>query len=655
MHRLAVMPRCATPCASCDACPPGGRAATLAEARALFTHEEILLGGGDATKWPYLDMFLSEARTHAVRVWVEAPAIAFTRERLRVLKEAGVHGVLVQIEGVGEKLLRVMRAGDGERVIADAESLGLETQARVIARPATFPMIAPLATRLAPRVVWLELVRRDWGKEDVPMHAGPLSRLLLACPNISFSGHRALDRGHLPPCVLPSVWASRPTAFRTALSHEVAGEAGHANTLLPICSECTLRTRCRFQDRNALTGEDLKSAVPIQDKTLPWDRMRTTQTAVPASITRKRSGPEVICTTPWTTMEVVDPDGRVRQCCSTWTEGDRGNVHQAPLTEIWNGSGYQKARQQMSQAEHRALCNPICSRLHDRKYSETEFRIQTGSERFVENQLRIAEDIAERREIVTSKPLRLALCPSTYCNYDCIMCDLGRTPRRELPESIWEELPAFLPTLQTLTMLGGEPLANPSTMRFLREFDVAKYPDCAIDFVTNGSLLSESVLQRMQRCTLGDITVSLNAGTAEVYERVQRGIEMARVLQNLDALIRFRGTHHRWFGITLSFVVQPASSHTLIAFGELAHARNLRIRLMALNPENHEGLDFYPDAEAVQKVLRDVDAFEAWTRRVRPEWLSETHATRAALAAEAVARTRAASVRRLPIYDEGSR
>jgi MoaA/NifB/PqqE/SkfB family radical SAM enzyme len=354
-------------------------------------------------------------------------------------------------------------------------------------------------------------------------------------------------------------------------------------------------------------------------------------------------------------MEVVDPDGRVRQCCSTWTEGDRGNVHQAPLTEIWNGSGYQKARQQMSQAEHRALCNPICSRLHDRKYSETEFRIQTGSERFVENQLRIAEDIAERREIVTSKPLRLALCPSTYCNYDCIMCDLGRTPRRELPESIWEELPAFLPTLQTLTMLGGEPLANPSTMRFLREFDVAKYPDCAIDFVTNGSLLSESVLQRMQRCTLGDITVSLNAGTAEVYERVQRGIEMARVLQNLDALIRFRGTHHRWFGITLSFVVQPASSHTLIAFGELAHARNLRIRLMALNPENHEGLDFYPDAEAVQKVLRDVDAFEAWTRRVRPEWLSETHATRAALAAEAVARTRAASVRRLPIYDEGSR
>ena len=68
---------------------------------------------------------------------------------------------------------------------------------------------------------------------------------------------------------------------------------------------------------------------------------------------------------------------------------------------------------------------------------------------------------------------------------------------------------------------------------------------------------------------------------------------------------------------------------------------------MALNPENHEGLDFYPDPEAVQKVLRDVDAFEAWARHARPEWLSEIHATRAAVAAEAVRRR--VNVRRLPI------
>lgn len=644
MQRIPVMPRCATPCAACDACRPGSRPATLEEALPLLAHREILLGGGDASRWPALLPFLEKARAmpEPPRVWLEAPAASLDRDRLEELHAAGLHGVFVQIEGVGEKLLRAMRAGDGEVAIANAEAVGLETQARVIARPATFPMVAPLARRLAPRQVWLELVRRDWGKDEIPMFAGPMTQLLLTCPNVAFSGHRDASRGYLPPCVLSSVWATRPTAFSTLL-HE---RGGAPNDVLPACGECTLRSTCGFRDRGAVIDE----ATPVRDAVLPWLRMRTRQEPVPAAIVRKRREPEVICTTPWTSMEVVDPDGRVRQCCSTWTVGDRGNVKEESLADIWNGEGYRFARRVMSGKDLAPLCNPICSRLHDRKYDEGRFRIQTGSEPFVRNQLLMAEDIAERREIVRSKPLHLALCPSTYCNYDCIMCDLGRTPRRELPETIWEQLPELLPTLQNITMLGGEPLANPSTMRFLREFDVAKYPDCAVDFVTNGSLLTESVLARMERCTLGDVTVSLNAGSPEVYERVQRGIAFESVLANLDALIRFRARHHRWFGITLSFVVQPASSQTLIAFGELAHARNLRIRLMAMNPENHEGLDFYPDGDVVARVLRDVDAFESWARRVRPDWVSEIRASRAAVAAEAASRLRPEpSARRLPV------
>ena len=649
MRRFAVMPRCAIPCAACDACSPEQHPATLDEARRWLEHPEILLGGGDATRWPALADFFGAARSISAppRVWVEAPARSLTRDRLHALREAGAHGVLVQIEGVGEKLLRVMRAGDGERVIADAEEVGLETQARVIARPATFGMVAPLAQRLAPRPVWLELVRQDWGKAPVPMWPGPISSLLLGLSNVSFSGHRRSDRGHLPPCVLPEVWAARPAAFRTTVAAEVRRAP---NAILPACGECALATRCLFADRGALRDEDAERAQPIGDPVLPWMQERATHTDVPLAITRKRRAPAVICTTPWTTMEVVDPDGLVRQCCTTWTIGTRGDVSDATLTEVWNGPGYQLARRQMAGADHAALCQPLCSPLHDQRFREERLRIQAGSERFVENQLLLAEDIAERRELVRAKPLRLAICPSTYCNFNCIMCVHGRTPRRELPESIWEELPELLPTLQTLTLLGGEPLANPSTMRFLREFDVAKYPDCAIDFVTNGSLLTPAVLERMERCTLGDVTVSLNAGTEEVHERVQRGAPLSQVLENLDALIAFRARHHRWFGITASFVVQPAAAHTLIAFGELARARHLRIRLMALNPEDHEGLDFYADEDEVAKVLREVDAFAEWARRVRPEWLSEIRAARGAVAGEAASRARAPiAARHLPI------
>ena len=44
--------------------------------------------------------------------------------------------------------------------------------------------------------------------------------------------------------------------------------------------------------------------------------------------------------TPWTTLEVVDPDGAARQCCADWTAGDRGNLHESSLADVWNGDGY---------------------------------------------------------------------------------------------------------------------------------------------------------------------------------------------------------------------------------------------------------------------------------------------------------------------------
>jgi pyruvate-formate lyase-activating enzyme len=649
MQRLTVMPPCTPRCPSCTGCTPSG-IATLESILEQGELDRVLLGGGDATRWPSLDPYLVAvaARPRPPRVFLEAPAASFTSECLERLAAGGVAGIVVLIEGVGPEMTRVMNVGDGEAVIAAAEALGLETQARVLVRPKTFRMVAPLARRLAPRQIWLELVRNDWGKTPIPIWPGMIEELLLAHENVAFSTQRRSDAGYLPPCALPEVWKARPTAFRTVLGGESA-----PCTTFEACGRCTIRTTCSFRDAGALTPDDQATLHPIVTTSLPWAG-RPSRMTMPAHIVAKRREPDVICTTPWTTLEIVDPNGLAYQCCTTWTVGSRGSVLESSIADVWNGNGYRSARRIMSGGAHGELCYPICSRLHDRAYAEKRFEIQLGSKAFVDNQLLIAEDIAERREVTRAKPISMALCPSTYCNYDCIMCNLGRTPRRELPESIWDELPAFLPTLRTLTLLGGEPLANPSTMRFLREFDTEKHPDCSIDFVTNGSLLNEATLSRMSRCKLGDVTVSLNAGTAEVYERVQRGIAFERVLENLDALLRFRAAHHSWFGVTTSFVVQPASAHTLIQFGEIAHARNLRIRLLALNPEDHEGLDFYLDDAQVASVLDSVDRFIEWAKVVHPAWLPEIRAVRTAVLGEARERQGLGSIKRPDQAERGN-
>ena len=628
-RRIEVSSGCARRCTSCVACRPDQPDTAIDAARALAGVDELVLGGGDATRWPHLHQLLEEnlARPRPQRLWIEAPAASLTTAVLAGLARRGLHGVRVYIEAAGEQMCRALGVGDGEKAIADAEAAGLVSEARVAVRPRTFRIAAPLAARLRPRTVWLEIVRQDRDAQPSTIPHAAVERLLLASPNLRFASHRLRGAGYLPPCVMPEAWRRDPSIWRSTFDEGCA-----PNQVLPACAACSLADRCTFSDGGALSDEATSMATPVA-RQAPMRRID--ERPVPEVITSRRGPLPVVCSEPWTTMELSDPDGRVRQCGGNWTEGDRGNIFQDSLIDIWNGPGYQEARRVMAGGQLGDLCRPVCIRLHDGKLHERELRIQQGTPRFVENQLLLAEEMAERREVMRSLPLHMTISPSTYCNYDCIFCDFGRTPRRDMPESVWDELPRFLPTLKTLTLLGGEPLASPRVWHFLRELDTDLYPDVRIDIFTNGALMTDKALRQIRKCSLGEVTVSLNAGTDEIYRQVERGIDLASVMENVDALIRYRSEQPFWFGITLSFIVQSQNAHTMIAFGELAHARNLHIRLVALNVQNFFELNFYRDPEEVVRVIAHVDEFGRWAARVRPEWLPQVAAVREAILGEA--------------------
>ncbi len=639
--RFQVVPACEPRCPSCMACPQGGQPATV-EGVLADERPDMLILGGDATRWAALDELLeaNARRSAPAAIWIEAPAARLSLPALEGLVARGVSGVRVQVEGAGERMLALLGVGDGERAVADAEQVGLGVQVLLCARPKSLPALVGVAQRLAPRVVDLELIRKNWGEPAMPILPEAVERAFDAAKNLRFTALRMPHRGYLPACTLPALWRERPSVWRSTFSERPTPTA-----VLPVCADCGLATMCQWNDPEALAPDVRAALRPVRGDPKSRSSGAVQHRPVPTAIVARRTEPAVICTTPWTTMEIVDPDGRVRQCCSTWTRGDRGNANTTSLTDVWNGPGYQAARRAMATGAPDELCQPICSRLYDQKFGERALRIMDGSERFVNNQLLLAEEIAQRKEKLSARPLRMAVCPSTYCNYDCIMCEYGRSPRHDLSDALWEEIPEFLPTLQTLTLLGGEPLADQRVMKLLQEFDVARYPDARIDVVTNGSLLTEAALTRMTSCTLGDVTVSLNAGTAAVYERVQRGIAFDRVLANVDALIRFRDSHHTWFGITLSFVIQSASADSIVDFAELAHARDVPIRLLPVTPDNIAEVDFYVDGEQVERVLQRVDELAEFCARVRPEWLQEVDAARSAIAQEAAGRQRAAGGR----------
>lgn len=346
---------------------------------------------------------------------------------------------------------------------------------------------------------------------------------------------------------------------------------------------------------------------------------------------------ELICTAPWTTLEVTDFDGRVHQCDKSWTLGDRGQLAGNSLQALWNGPGYRAARRSMAAHDTDRLCRSICPRLRDGRYAPSRLRPYGRSAIFVENQRLLREDVAERREEMRALPLRMSLCPSSYCNYDCIMCDYGRTARRDLPSHVWEELAELLPTLGELNLHGGEPLACADVMKFLREMDSARYPDLRVNLITNGSLLTERALAHMRGCAFGEVTVSLNAGSADVYARVQRGIAFEDVLENVDALVRFRDSQPAGFNVALGFVVQPANAETIVDFARLARARRLPIQLRPLAPDTPDGLArrFYGDPSAVAEVLAHLENMREYAAAEQPEWIAQVDSMKQAIEAQA--------------------
>ncbi|NOY92261.1 MAG: radical SAM protein [Deltaproteobacteria bacterium] len=629
-RRVLVRSGCARSCYACVSCSPAQVEPSLESVLQESLGPTLVLGGGDATRWPQLSAFLAQnqARDVPQEVWLEAPAASLDPQTLEGLAAAGVTGVVIFVESLGARMSRAIGSRDPERVIADAESAGLLVEIFARVRPKSFRMVSPLARRVAPRIVRLQMLRQNVGGSPQPVAIEQLASALAEAPNIEFDDSRRPGMDHLPACLLPQIWARRPGAWRRVLRRR-SGQ----NEVFEACASCGLASSCRFDDADA-SPSVAPQPVAIDAPGLAIARRRGSA-PVPSGLTRARGGEGVICVSPWTTLEIVDPDGRARQCCKAWTVGARGDVSASSLDAVWNGPGYQRARRAMLADPLDDLCLPVCPRLHDGAYSEAHLRIREGSEIFVRNQRVMAEDIAAGRAVTRARPLRIAVAASTYCNFDCIMCDHGRVPTRELPAEIFEQLEGYLPTLETLTLLGGEPLASHGAMTFLRRFNAARYPDASVDLVTNGSLLNAAALRHLRRCTFGNITISVNAGTAAVYEQVQRGtISFEQLLENVDALMEFRACHHRRFGITLSFVVQPESSGSLLEFAEIARGRGLDIRLLPLSVELSSQSDFYRDPVRLAEVVADLERLQGWARRARPRWLREIAGVRAAIEAE---------------------
>lgn len=147
------------------------------------------------------------------------------------------------------------------------------------------------------------------------------------------------------------------------------------------------------------------------------------------------------------------------------------------------------------------------------------------------------------------RSLGIDLVPHKICTYDCIYCQIGKTTERTLLRreyvpvgEILEEVRAFLqeehPTVDHLSLGGsGEPTLHSKIRSIIEGIQAITVLPVAV--ITNGSLFYErEVREDLLRADV--VLPSLDAVSAEVFERINRPVPGFSIGNVVEGLIQFR-------------------------------------------------------------------------------------------------------------------
>lgn len=160
-------------------------------------------------------------------------------------------------------------------------------------------------------------------------------------------------------------------------------------------------------------------------------------------------------------------------------------------------------------------------------------------------------------------PLYAQIGISDLCNHRCAMC-WDHPPKNRLSPELdnrFGELPPLMMSLADFQMVAndladlgtrrldlvarGEPLLNKAAMEMV---SYAKQKGFYVDMVSNASLLTAGIAEKMVESDLDRLQVSLNAGRAETYPAIhvtETPEDFHKIKTNLRYLIDYRKTRNK--------------------------------------------------------------------------------------------------------------
>lgn len=142
-------------------------------------------------------------------------------------------------------------------------------------------------------------------------------------------------------------------------------------------------------------------------------------------------------------------------------------------------------------------------------------------------------------------PLSIDIEPTNYCNLNCPHCQRTYWSKKNvnLDVNSFQRILDQFPHLSAVKLQGvGEPLLNNQLISMLK---LGEKRGISMSFFSNGTVCNEKIAEQLLQLKDTQIIFSIDAATAEVFEKIRVGGDFEKILSNIKNLIQLRGNKNQ--------------------------------------------------------------------------------------------------------------
>ncbi|KLR62231.1 radical SAM superfamily enzyme [Actinobacteria bacterium IMCC26207] len=363
------------------------------------------------------------------------------------------------------------------------------------------------------------------------------------------------------------------------------------------------------------------SSTPRQESPTETERLPESRSQKIASLAF-----ESACYAPTVSM-YFDQFGKVRACCQN-TGALMGDVAQQSIRDIWESASTARMRSALKVGDYSEGCG-FC-----------EWQVNQGDEAIVF--ARVFDDHTVTQEH-PRWPVQMEFSMTNSCNLQCQMCNGDwsssiRTHREHRPplpvvyqDSFFEELAEFLPHLEKVNFLGGEPFLGKEPLRVMTMLAELPHPP-EVAVTTNGTQWSNRIEQICEQLPISFV-LSLDGITASTYEGIRIGADFEQVMANLERFESYATRHGT--KVSLAHCLMRSNWHEFAQFLRFAEDRGFEVGMNEVIFPVELSLFQMPPEElshVVSAMERDESGIAASLDALKPTWDGQLDALRNRLA-----------------------